>query len=148
MLDNKIPPLAIGLACGALIYLARDLWRIQFVFQVHVAVLLLVAGLVIMILGIVEFRRSRTTFNPLQPEAASTLVQTGVFRFSRNPMYLGFLGILLAWTVFLGAVAGLAILVLFVTWMNAFQIAAEERAMTKLFGADYAEYRERVRRWL
>lgn len=147
-LENKIPPPVVALACGALIYLMRDHFRLQFGLQAWVAALILVVSLTVMLLAVREFRRARTTVNPLKPETATELVQGGVFSFSRNPMYLGLLGVLLAWTVFLGATAGLAVLVLFVTWMNLFQIRPEEKAMEALFEERYADYRSRVRRWL
>lgn len=148
VLENRIPPPVVALGCGALIYLLRHHLHMTFAYQSHVAALLLVASLAVMLLAVREFRRARTTVNPLKPETATTLVDGGVFSISRNPMYLGLFGILLAWTVFLGASAGLAGLVLFVTWMNLFQIRPEERAMQALFEDRFADYRERVRRWL
>lgn len=147
-LDNRIPPPIVALACGVLIYLLRDHLRIRFGFQVYVAALILIVSLAVMVLAIREFRRARTTVNPLKPETASELVQSGVFSYSRNPMYLGLLGLLLAWTVFLGAAAGVFAIALFVTWMNLFQIRPEERALAALFEDEFAAYRTRVRRWL
>lgn len=147
-LENRIPPPVIAVGCGLLIYCLRDHFRVHSELQVYVAAAILVASIAVIVLAIREFRRANTTVNPLEPQTASALVTSGVFAFSRNPMYLGLLGLLLAWTVFLGAPAGVAGLALFVTWMNLLQIRPEERAMTALFEGDFADYRSRVRRWL
>lgn len=147
-LDNKIPPPVVALVCGALIYLLRDFVRVQFAFQDYVAAAILLGSLALDILALREFRRAQTTFNPLKPDTASALVRNGVYSFTRNPMYVGLLGILTAWTVFLGAVAGVVILVVFVAWMNRFQIASEEKAMATLFRDEFSDYCKRVRRWL
>ena len=147
-LSNRIPPPVIAAACALLIYAMRNLHRVSFVLQHVVAVLILFASLATMLLAVREFHRARTTINPLKPESASVLVQRGIFARSRNPMYLGLAGVLLAWTVFLGATAGFAVIAVFVIWMNRFQIRPEENAMAALFGAEFTKYRSRVRRWL
>lgn len=147
-LENRIPPPVVAIGCGALIYLLRDHFRVQSGLKVYIAAVIFFASIVVMVLAIREFRRVETTVNPLKPESASSLVQSGVFSLSRNPMYLGLFGILLAWTVYLGAPAGVAALALFVIWMNLLQIRPEENAMAALFEDDFAQYCRRVRRWL
>jgi protein-S-isoprenylcysteine O-methyltransferase Ste14 len=99
-------------------------------------------------IALFHFLRRRTTINPLQPESASALVTGGIYRLSRNPMYLGLATLLLAWAIYLGNVAALAGLPCFILYMNRFQIASEERALEARFGAEYFAYRTRVRRWL
>jgi protein-S-isoprenylcysteine O-methyltransferase Ste14 len=98
--------------------------------------------------GVAEFRRARTTVNPTTPQASSSVVDSGIYRRSRNPMYLGFLLALAGWAIQLGHLAALPVLPAFVLYMNRFQIAPEERALRAKFGAPYAEYTRRVRRWL
>jgi protein-S-isoprenylcysteine O-methyltransferase Ste14 len=98
--------------------------------------------------ALVHFLQRRTTINPLKPASASTLVTGGIYRFTRNPMYLGLATLLLAWAIYLGSLAALAALPLFILYMNRFQIAPEERALEARFGAEYIAYRARVRRWL
>lgn len=147
-LENRIPPPVVAIGCGALIYLLRDHFRVQSGFKIYVAAVIFFASIAVMVLAIREFRRARTTVNPLRPETASSLVQSGVFSRSRNPMYLGLFGILLAWTVYLGAPAGVAVLALFVVWMNLLQIRPEEKAMAALFDDDFTQYCRQVRRWL
>jgi protein-S-isoprenylcysteine O-methyltransferase Ste14 len=97
--------------------------------------------------GVLTFRRAKTTVNPTTPAAASALVRTGVFRFTRNPMYLGLLLCLVAWAIFLSSVLALLSAPLFVVYMNRFQIAPEERALAALFGDSFAAYKRDVRRW-
>lgn len=147
-LENRIPPPIVALGCGALIYLLRDHFRVQFAGQAYVAAVVLAVSLAVILLALLEFRRAQTTSNPLKPDTASVLVQSGVFSVSRNPMYLGLFGILVAWVVFLGATAGIVGLAMFVVWMNRFQIRPEERAMAALFDDDFVRYKSRVRRWL
>lgn len=106
------------------------------------------AGLCFSLAGVHAFRRARTTVNPLRPERASALVTTGVYRITRNPMYVGMALMLLAWAVLLASPAALAGPVSFIAYMNRFQIGPEEDALDTLFGPDYAAYRSRVRRWL
>jgi protein-S-isoprenylcysteine O-methyltransferase Ste14 len=105
-------------------------------------------GLAVMAAGVLEFRRGRTTVNPMKPDTASTLVTTGIYRFTRNPMYVADVLILLAVVVFFSNPLGLAGVVLFVAWMNLLQIPAEERALEARFGEAYAAYKARVRRWV
>lgn len=122
--------------------------RCDFPARRAVALALLALGAAISLAGVVEFRRARTTTNPLRPGTASSLVVTGIYARTRNPMYLGFAVTLLAWSAWLAHPVGLLGFAGFVTWMNRFQIAAEERAIGALFGEDFARYRARVRRWL
>ncbi|MEO7035757.1 MAG: isoprenylcysteine carboxylmethyltransferase family protein [Polyangiaceae bacterium] len=99
-------------------------------------------------LGIAEFRKSKTTIDPVRIANASALVTSGVFRITRNPMYVGLTALLLAWGVVLDAPATLAFPFVFAAFLNRFQIIPEERAMTNRFGEAYLVYCRRVRRWL
>jgi len=154
-LELKIPPVIFTLLLAGLMWLAARLlpeflpvpgpttgWRLA------AALALCFAGLVIGIAGVMAFRRSRTTVNPLQPEKASALVAEGIFRRTRNPMYLGLLLALLGWAVYLGNLLSLLLALAFVPWMNRFQIGPEERSLEHAFGAEFTNYRRRVRRWL
>lgn len=94
------------------------------------------------------FWRARTTINPLAPARASRLVTTGVYRFSRNPMYLGLAVVLVAWAMHTLALAAFAAPLAFVLFIDRFQVVPEERALTARFGDEYARYRLAVRRWL
>ncbi len=100
------------------------------------------------IAGVVSFRQAKTTVNPLKPEKASSLVSSGIYRVSRNPMYVGFALFLLAWAVYLASLWALAGVAGFVLYINRFQIVPEERALKSLFGDEFEDYRMRVKRWL
>ena len=106
------------------------------------------AGASLDAIALVHFLRRRTTINPLKPASASALVTEGIYRFTRNPMYVGLATLLAAWAIYLGNLAALAGVPLFIIYMNRFQIAPEERALEARFGAEYIAYRARARRWL
>jgi protein-S-isoprenylcysteine O-methyltransferase Ste14 len=107
-----------------------------------------VIGITVAAAGIFSFRRAKTTVNPMKPDSSSTLVVTGVYRLTRNPMYLGFLCILFGWGIFLSNAMAVFVIAGFVLYMNRFQIEPEERALSRLFGQAFLIYRSRVRRWI
>lgn len=150
-LEHRIPPPVVAvLVVAAMWGLAQLLPRVAIASDVRnpIALGVALAGLVLSSAASMQFRRARTTVNPLRPENASALVTGGVFRFSRNPMYVGLLLGLLGWAIYLGSPVSLAGLVVFILYINRFQIEPEERAMTQRFGAEFEAYRARVRRWL
>lgn len=105
-------------------------------------------GVVFSVAGVVSFRRARTTVDPTKPEAASSLVSSGIYHVTRNPMYVGLSFVLFAWAIFLSSAGALLGLLAFVLYIARFQIAPEERALSKLFGSEYTAYQAKVRRWL
>ena len=150
-LEHKIPPPVVALLVGAAMWgisLVTPPIEIPALIRVVAAFTIAVAGVVIAVSGVVAFRRASTTVNPLKPETASSLVTCGVFRFTRNPMYVGLALALLGWAVYLSSIVAYLGPLVFVLYMNRFQIAPEERALTALFGPAFADYRGRVRRWL
>ena len=110
--------------------------------------ILLMVGLLLMFTAVASFVTAKTTINPLRPSRASSLITTGIFSISRNPIYVGDLLLLAALAVWLGNVVNVVFLVLFVWYINRFQIIPEERALTSLFGERYVAYCSKVRRWL
>ena len=150
-LELKVPPPIVAGLIAAAMWVATMLCApmdVSDFVRRAVAATLAVAGGCIAVAGFVSFRRARTTVDPQRPEATSSLVTGGIYRFTRNPMYLGLLLVLLAWAVFLASPWALVGPVAFVLYVNRFQIAPEERALTTLFGATYSEYTVRTRRWL
>ena len=115
---------------------------------IALAVVLAAGGLGFILVSTLALRRFRTTVNPLKPETASALVTSGIYQISRNPIYVGFALILVGWAAYLASPLALIGVVVFVLFINRFQIAPEERAMVKLFGAEFGNYRAKVRRWL
>ncbi|MDE3015125.1 MAG: isoprenylcysteine carboxylmethyltransferase family protein, partial [Gemmatimonadota bacterium] len=95
-----------------------------------------------------QFRDSDTTVDPRRPEAPSTMVTGGVYRWTRNPMYLAFALLLAGWACLLGGGRGLMLVPVFMLYLSRFQIRPEERALEELFEAEYREYADRVRRWI
>ena len=153
--EHKLPPPVIDAACAGLMWWlagalpALQLWpRGAWPFGLGAALGLALAGSVIALAGLVEFRRARTTFNPLDPARASALVTTGIYRVTRNPMYLGMLLVLLGLAVWLGNAAPFVVPPLSVLLLNQLQIRPEERILRERFGAHYARYAGRVRRWV
>ena len=150
-LELKVPPPLVALGLAIPMWLVSSLVQPPNVpsgFRVGVAFVLVLLGLSISIAGVVWFRRAKTTINPIKASAASSLVTSGVYRFTRNPMYLGLLLTLLAWAAFLSSLIAVLFLPVFVLYINRFQISPEERVLSSLFGAEYLEYKKTVRRWL
>lgn len=150
-LELRIPPVPLALCAGSLMWLASRLvpgLRIELPGMPIAALALAAVGGMLSLGGILTFRSARTTVNPLHPERASTMVATGVYRLSRNPMYAGLLLALAGWAAHLSNPLALVFLPLFIACMNRFQILPEERALTAKFGEDYLAYMKAVRRWL
>ena len=150
-LELKIPPPLVAAVAACL------MWSIAWVIpwlnlalpgRMPAAILAALIGGVAGVAGIIEFRRARTTVNPHRPGTASTLVAGGIYQLTRNPMYLGLALLLLGWGIFLANPVSLAMLFLFVGYMNRFQIVPEEKVLESLFGEAFAAYRSKVRRWL
>ena len=150
-LEVRIPPPAVAAA------IAIAMWGISQlappvpaprVLRLSVTAAIFVVGIAFSAAGLLAFRRARTTVNPTKPDQASALVSGGVYRITRNPMYVGLTCILVAWAVLLSSVLALVGPLVFVPYIGRFQIAPEERALAKLFGSEYAAYQARVRRWL
>jgi protein-S-isoprenylcysteine O-methyltransferase Ste14 len=150
-LELKIPPPIVTLLVAAAMWgisLATMRFEFDLFFRSALALAVAVAGLAVLVSGALAFRRGKTTTNPLKPEAASALVTYGVFRVTRNPMYVGLCVVLLGWALFLASPLALLGPVVFVLYISRFQIAPEERILSRLFGSDYTNYQSRVRRWL
>ena len=150
-LENRIPPPLVAVIFAVAIWLlASSTSTVEFdqTIKIVAVTLLWVVGTVFSAGGVMAFRRSETTVNPLKPETASSLVTAGIYQVTRNPMYVGFVLFLLAWAAYLGSIWSVGLVVLFMVYIQRFQINPEERAMLKLFGQEYEDYRSKVRRWL
>lgn len=149
-LELKVPPLLLTLLLAGVAWwispevglaAATTLWG-------ALGYLLMVLGLFCITLGVIEVKRLGTTVDPTRPQRATTLVTSGIYRFSRNPMYLGFLLLLSGWSACLLLPQGGLLGLLLVLYLNRFQIKPEERVLTQRFGRSFAEYCTRTRRWL
>ncbi|MBZ9613176.1 methyltransferase family protein [Rheinheimera maricola] len=150
-LELKIPPIVlVALFALAMWLLAQWFSPLELPqsWRLILAAVFAVTGIAVALSGVLAFRRANTTVDPRVPEQSSSLVIRGIYRYSRNPMYLGFLLLLTAWAFYLSSAAALALLPLFVWYMNRFQIAPEERHLLQKFGNEYQAYTQQVRRWL
>ena len=147
----KVPPALLMLIFGGLMWLNdRLLPETRLMINGHevLTVLITVPGVLCVLAGIISFRLARTTVDPLHPERASSVVTSGIYRWTRNPMYLGFGLLLLAFAVKLSNPVVVLWLPVFVWYMNRFQIIPEEQALERQFGDQYRHYCEHVRRWI
>ena len=149
-LELRVPPVALAIihaaAMAAIAYAVPAAAPIP--GRLAVAGVLVLAGAVVGLAGVMAFRRHKTTVNPFTPAKSSSLVATGIYRYSRNPMYLGLFLALLGWGAYLGNWASALLLPAFVAYMNRFQIHPEERVLTESFGPQFLAYARSVRRWL
>ena len=151
VLELKVPPPIVALLTGAVMWLISPLGpSVELPRWVRIVSVgtISIGGGAVALAGFIAFRRARTTINPLRPANASILVTAGVYRFTRNPMYLGLLLVLVAWAVRLSSLSALAGPLFFVLYIHRFQIAPEEKVLAAKFGKDYSDYAAQVRRWL
>lgn len=147
----KVPPVIVVAVAALLLFACAMLLpglSVGFPGRKILATAFIAIGLVPGVQAVASFRKRKTTVNPMTPEDASTLVTDGIYRFTRNPMYLGLLCLLIAIALFLGTLSGLIILPAFVWYMTEFQIKPEEDSLRGVFGPAYEDYLTRVRRWI
>ncbi|AWB70858.1 isoprenylcysteine carboxylmethyltransferase family protein [Vibrio cholerae] len=150
-LELKVPPVAVFLVALALIHLSSILFptlTITLPWPSLVMALCFCSSGFWGIAGLLEFRRFKTTVNPMAPDLAATVVDSGVFALSRNPMYLGLLLLLFGLAYWQENALSLVIVGGFLLYMNQYQIEPEERILEAKFGEAYLDYKKRVRRWL
>ena len=150
-LENKIPPLLVMMSVSASMWLLSPLLptvTLGATLRIAASLGIVVLALYFIAAGVLEFARHQTTVDPRQPEKTSHLVVSGIYKISRNPMYVGFALILTAQVILMQSPLLLTGVAAFVIYMNAYQITPEERAMKSHFGEQYARYMMQVRRWL
>lgn len=151
-LELKLPPAALMLLVmsgmqGYGVWHSAQLWPV-WSWWALLGLAFIAAGAACCLTGVWSFRQARTTVNPMAPAQASKLVIRGIYHISRNPMYVGFalmvLGVGVAWQ----QLSSVLWTLLFMAYLQRFQIQPEEQALTALFGDDYLQYCQQVRRWL
>ncbi len=150
-LELKVPPDVVWLLVAALMWVATATTPgldVTTASRAAAAGLLIAGGVVLIVAARVSLERADTTWHPTEPERTTALVTGGPFRYSRHPMYLGMLLVLIGWAGALASPLALALSAIFVLYMNRFQIGPEERVLTAIIGDEYREYVCRVRRWL
>ena len=148
-LENKIPPAVVWLVCALI--MKSIAYVLPFVALPHlpiVAIVMALIGIGAGIAGVWIFYKARTTINPLEPSQATHFVSEGIYKLSRNPMYVGLACCLVSWAIWLSYLLPWLGVVLFIAYMTRFQIIPEERVLRQKFGDEYQNYCLRVRRWL
>ena len=145
----KIPPPLIVLTLIISIYFSsKKIDLINIPFQLEISFFILSLGILVFINPVLKFIKSKTTINPIQFEETNRLVTSGIFKYSRNPMYLGMLMIIISTSIFYLNIYSILTPFLFVFWINKFQIKREEAFLAEKFGKEYLSYKNKTRRWL
>tara|TARA_B100000941_G_C28256738_1_gene424378 strand:+ start:48 stop:497 length:450 start_codon:yes stop_codon:yes gene_type:complete len=145
----KIPPPILVLILTSLVYFSSTkLESIYLPYRQTVSVLILIIGLVVIISPVFDFIKSKTTVNPVKFQNVNRLVTTGIYRYSRNPMYLGMILIIISTTVYYLNFLSVFSPLIFYIWINKFQISREEIFLEGKFGNEYLKYKSKTRRWI
>ena len=117
-------------------------------FSYFVSSFIAAIGGIIALLGLIAFRKADTTVDPRVPHQTTTLVISGIYRLTRNPMYLGLLITLIGWCFFLSNYLSVALVPVFFIYVTHLQIKPEEKHLTEKFGDEYRSYMKQVNRWI
>ena len=148
-MKTKIPPPILALLMIVIVYLSSLIIEpFKFNNQIVLSVFIVVIGLACAIPSFRLFAKHKTTISPFTPSETTALVTDGMYRYSRNPMYLGLVLLNIAATIFFGTWFGIIIVATFIFLLNLLQIIPEEEALLDIFGEEYIEYKKKVRRWI
>jgi len=150
-LELKIPPVVLTALFAFLMWALSNI-SLATTFSMPgknwLVALFCLLGAIIAILGVLAFRQAQTTVDPRFPDKTTSMVKSGIYQLSRNPMYLGILFLLTGWAIYLSNGLAFLPLLIFILYMHRFQSDPEERAMQKKFGDEYISYTAEVRRWI
>ena len=148
-IKTKFPPPLVALTFGFLINYTKNIFpKIEIKKEIIIGSFMIISGLIVILSAITLFKKYQTTITPLNPANATKLITDGIYKFSRNPMYLGLLLVLFGISIILNPIGGLFLIPLFILYLNFFQIIPEENAMVDLFKNEFLEYKKNVRRWI
>ena len=148
-IKTKFPPPLVALTFGFLINYTKYIFpKIEISSDIIFGSFMIINGLIIILSAIILFKKYKTTITPLKPSKATKLIVNGVYKFSRNPMYLGLLLVLIGVSIMLNPIGGIFFIPLFILYLNYFQIIPEENAMIQLFKGEFLKYKRNVRRWI
>ena len=150
-LELKVPPVAqVIVTAAAMAGVSKVTPALKFSLKGSVALAMGLGtiGVGSAILGVTQFKKAQTTPNPQALEKVSSLVTSGVYQYSRNPMYVGLVLILFSWALYLSHFLAFVLLPIFILYMTRFQIQPEERILAQKFGKAYQTYKAKVRRWV
>ena len=147
-MKTLIPPPIVTIVFLFVIFFTKDLFRFSVTLPSSLGSIIIFAGFMIIFIAARQFKKANTTINPLKPNNASVLVSKGVFSYSRNPMYLGMLLIIIGFSIIHNLMAVLVIMPIWIIYMTYLQIIPEEEAMEILFEEDFINYCKKTRRWI
>ena len=148
-IKTKFPPPLVALTFGFLINYTKNIFpKIEIKNEIIFGSFMIISGLIIILSAIILFKKYQTTITPLNPSNATKLITDGIYKFSRNPMYLGLLLVLVGISIILNLTGGFFFILLFILYINLFQIIPEENAMLDLFKDEFLDYKKNVRRWI
>ena len=145
----KIPPPILVIILITSIYFSSDkLDLISIPYRTLFSIVILSIGILVIINPVVKFIKSKTTVNPVEFKNVEKLVTSGIYKYSRNPMYLGMIMIIISTTVYYLNFYSLLTPFIFYFWVNRFQIKREEVFLEEKFGQEYLSYKTKTRRWI
>lgn len=150
-LKLKIPPVIVFALVALIMYLIAERFEqglIEIPFRKIILYFLFGTGALFGLVGVIQFIKNKTTVNPHSLTNTNVLVTSGFYSISRNPMYLGLLLLLLCFGVYLQNYFILIGVIIFILYMNEFQIKPEEEFLNEKFGEEYEKYKTNVRRWI
>ena len=146
---SKIPPpLVVLILVISTFFSSKKIDLIQIPFQSLISIFILSIGILILLNPVLKFKKSKTTINPIKFKKVNKLVTSGIYKYSRNPMYLGLLMIVISSSIFYLNIYSILTPLFFYLWINRFQIKREEIFLTEKFGEDYLSYKKKTRRWI
>ena len=146
---SKIPPpFVVLILVVSTFFSSKNIDLIQIPFQTLISIFILSIGILILLNPVLKFKKSKTTINPIKFNKVNKLVTSGIYKYSRNPMYLGLLMIVISSSIFYLNIYSILTPLFFYLWINRFQIKREEVFLTEKFGKDYLSYKKKTRRWI
>ena len=148
-IKTKFPPPLVALTFGFLINYTKNIFpKVKINWGDVFGSIIIIFGIIMILSAIILFKKYQTTITPLNPSKATKLITDGIYKFSRNPMYLGLLLVLLGISFMINIIGGFLLIPLFILYLNLFQIIPEENAMVDLFKDEFLDYKKNVRRWI
>jgi protein-S-isoprenylcysteine O-methyltransferase Ste14 len=147
----KFPPMLVSLLAGVLMWVISAIspsFTVLLPFRSIIFIFTAIAGIAIVFSSGHSFTNAKTSFNPIKFDKVTSLVTTGIYSFTRNPMYLGVMIVFAGWAYYLGNIFAVMIITLNIIYLNCFQIKQEETVLEEKFGQEYLSYKSRVRRWI
>ena len=142
------PPILVMILVSSNYFSSKKIDLIHLPNQDLISIIILLIGILILINPIFKFIKSKTTIDPIKFKKVNKLIISGIYKYSRNPMYLGLLMIVISTSIFFLNILSITTPFLFYCWINRFQIKREEIFLTEKFGEEYMSYKIKTRRWI